>query len=76
MVHTDTGWHAEYFEKFNINIQSQAGCEFYYPMHNEAMTSNTGDIYWFRNTVPHGVRNNSDKDQIILTVCVKPFKGT
>jgi len=76
LIHTDTGWHAEYFEKFNINIQSQPGCEFYYPDANEAMTSNTGDVYWFRNTVPHGVRNNSDKDQIILTACIKTFRGT
>lgn len=71
LPHTDRGWHPEYFDKFNFAIQSQKGCSFYYPQHGEAMQSVTGDVHWFRNTVPHGVKNDSDDDQIILTVCVK-----
>lgn len=74
-VHTDTGWHPEYYEKFNFSIQSQPGCAFYYPEDDEVMTSNTGDVYWFRNTIPHGVRNASAEDQIIMTVCIKTHGG-
>lgn len=71
-VHTDAGaWHADSTEKFNFSLQSQPGCAFYYPEDGEAMTSNTGDVYWFRNTVPHGVRNESAEDQIIMTVCIQ-----
>lgn len=75
LVHTDMGWHPNYFEKYNFSLQSQAGCSFYYPETGESMESVTGDLYWFRNTVPHGVRNTSDREQLILTACVKPFEG-
>lgn len=71
-VHSDKGgWHADVTEKFNFSIQSQPGCAFYYPEDQEEMTSSTGDVYWFRNTVPHGVKNESKEDQIIMTVCVQ-----
>ena len=44
---------------------------------DEAMTSNTGDVYWFKNTIPHGVKNDSADEQIVMTVCIKThsFKG-
>lgn len=71
LVHTDTGWHPEYFAKFNVALQSQAGCAFYYPDHGQEMCAETGDLHWFRNTVPHGVRNTSDCDQLILTACIR-----
>lgn len=70
-IHTDTGWHPEYFDKYNLAIQSQPGCSFYYPETGESMEAVTGDLHWFRNTVPHGVKNESDRDQIILTFCIK-----
>ncbi len=70
-VHEDKGWHPEYFDKFNIAVQSQPGCAFYYPEQGEAMKQVTGDVHWFRNTIPHGVVNESSDDQIILTVCVR-----
>lgn len=74
-IHTDTGWHPEYFEKYNLALQSQDGCSFYYPETGESMEAKTGDLHWFRNTVPHGVKNDSDQDQIILTFCIKPYSG-
>lgn len=70
-IHTDTGWHPEYFDKYNLALQSQSGCSFYYPETGESMEAVTGDLHWFRNTVPHGVKNESDQDQIILTFCIK-----
>ena len=74
LPHTDMGWHPNYFEKYNISLQSQDGCAFYYPETGESMESKTGDLFWFCNTVPHGVRNISDREQLILTVCIKPFE--
>ncbi|HTD89237.1 MAG TPA: hypothetical protein VK663_01125 [Burkholderiales bacterium] len=70
-LHADQGWHPEYYDKFNLAIQSQPGCAFYYPDQGEAMEQVTGDMHWFRNTVRHGVINKSDHDQIIMTVCVR-----
>lgn len=77
LPHVDPGWHAENYDKFNFSIQSQPGCSFYYPKDEESMHSNTGDVYWFRNTVVHGVKNASDADQIIMCVCIQThkFKG-
>ncbi len=71
-VHSDAGgWHADSTEKFNFSLQSQPGCSFYYPDDGESMESVTGDVFWFKNTVPHGVKNDSQEDQIIMTVCIQ-----
>ena len=70
-VHTDSAWHAQFYEKFNISIQSNSNAQFFYPEVDEAMASNAGDVYWFKNTIPHGVKNTSADDQIIMTVCIK-----
>ena len=74
-VHTDSAWHAQFYEKFNISISSNPNVHFYYPEHDNAMSSNTGDVYWFKNTIPHGVKNMSQNDQIIMTVCIKTHKS-
>jgi len=71
LPHTDMGWHPGYFAKFNFALQSQDGCAFFYPDHDQEMRAVTGDLHWFRNTVPHGVRNTSDRSQLILTVCIR-----
>jgi hypothetical protein len=75
--HTDKGWHADYYEKFNITIESNSQSAFYYPDHNEAMLSRMGDAFWFKNTVSHGVKNDGVTDHIVMTVCIKThaFKG-
>lgn len=71
LPHTDMGWHPNYFAKFNFALQSQDGCAFFYPDHGQEMRAETGDLHWFRNTVAHGVRNASDRDQLILTACIR-----
>lgn len=71
LPHADTGWHPNFYAKFNIALQSQDGCSFYYPDTGEEMRAKTGELHWFKNTIKHGVRNNSDKDQLILTCCIK-----
>lgn len=70
-LHTDQGWHPNYFDKYNLALQSQPGCSFFYPETSESMEALTGDLHWFRNTVPHGVINESQDDQLILTFCIK-----
>jgi hypothetical protein len=66
--HTDRGWHAESFEKFNICLQSNPAAGFCYE--GEAMVQRAGDIHWFRNTVDHWVVNQGTDDHIIMTVCI------
>lgn len=71
-THTDTGWHADYYEKFTIAVKSAPGAVFRFPQGDIAAVP--GDCYWFDNSVPHSVENNSDEDRIALIVCIKTRK--
>lgn len=73
--HTDKGWHPEYYDKYNFTLQSTPGAAFVYPEHGESMVSQAGDLYWFKNTVPHGVVNDGDDDHIVMTVCIRSHGG-
>lgn len=67
--HTDTGWHVDYYDKFNICLQSNPKAAFYYE--DEAMFANPGDVHRFRNDVEHWVKNEGIEDHIVLTVCIR-----
>lgn len=75
LPHVDTGWHVDYYDKFNIALQSSRGALFGYPDAKEAMQAFTGDCYWFRNDVLHEVQNVSPDDQVILTVCIRSHRA-
>lgn len=66
--HTDVGWHVEYFEKFNICLQSNPKAVFFYA--GDGMLAEQGDVHWFRNDVPHWVKNEGETEHIVLTVCI------
>lgn len=76
--HIDRGWHAEYYDKFAVQIashQQQAFC-----FEGESLCAAPGDVYWFDNSKEHWVENNSPVERITLIVCIKPhtsleFKG-
>lgn len=72
LPHTDTGWHADFYDKFNISIQSQPGCVFHYE--GEEMHSVTGDVYWYMNDKDHWITNTSDRDQIVMSVSIRTHK--
>lgn len=71
--HNDKGWHAEYYDKFNICLQSNEHCAFEFD--GERMPQRQGDIDHFRNDVDHWVVNNGDNDHIILTACIRLDRG-
>lgn len=73
LPHVDKGWIVDYYDRFNINIKSQKGCRFHYE-DGEVMESLTGDVYWFINSKTHWVTNESNDDQVILTVCIKTHR--
>jgi hypothetical protein len=68
-VHTDSGWHADYYEKFYIPIQNGPGSIFRFPSGD--IHADPGDCYWFNNAVPHSVINGSDTDRIAMIACIK-----
>lgn len=71
--HIDRGWHAGYYDKFNICLASNCKTDFFYE--DSFMKQSPGDIHWFRNDVMHWVRNEGDTDHIVLTVCIGFDKG-
>jgi uncharacterized cupin superfamily protein len=71
--HVDRGWHAAYFDKFNICLNSNPRARFQYD--GEAMVQAPGDVHWFRNDVTHEVINEGATDHIILTVCIAIDRG-
>lgn len=67
--HTDHGWHAGYYSKFYIPIQNAEGATFSFP--DGVIRPSLGDVYWFDNSFPHWVENNSKEDRIALIVCIR-----
>jgi hypothetical protein len=72
--HTDTGWHVDYYDKFNIYLQADAKTAFCYAT-GEEIRAKSGDVYYFVNNVEHEVINKGDDDHIVLTVCIRIDKG-
>lgn len=74
--HTDGGWHAGNYDKYYVALQNEPGSEFYWGEAGEGGTirAKTGDVYWFRNDIIHGVRNDSADDRIAMIVCIQGGK--
>lgn len=72
--HVDLGWHAGFYDKFNVIIKGNPGSYFGWPDDNELVNLNTGDVFHFRNDTMHEVVNNSNEDVIILVVCIRTLK--
>jgi hypothetical protein len=73
--HVDSGWHASYYEKYFVPIQSDPGCVFGFE--DGEIHATPGEIYWFNNSRPHWVKNDSQRDRIVMIVCIRShkFKG-
>ena len=69
LPHVDTGWHVDYFDKFNVCLQSNDRAYFDYG--NERMYARAGDVHRFVNNKEHGVINDGDDDHIVLTICLR-----
>ncbi len=67
--HTDPGWHARYFDKFALQIQSAPGQAFCFD--GERLESKPGDIYYFDNSFTHWVENPTPYDRITAIVCIR-----
>ncbi len=72
--HTDPGWHARYYQKFGIQIQSSPGQAFCFD--NQQLVTKPGDIFWFDNSYTHWVTNPTPHDRITAIVCIRTnWKG-
>lgn len=72
--HSDPGWHARYYQKFAIQIQSAPGQAFEFD--NESLVTKPGDLFWFDNAHTHWVNNPTEYDRITAIVCIRTeWKG-
>jgi len=69
--HADSSWHVDYYDKFNICLQSNPDCAFIWPEEGEVLKEQQGDVHRFVNTTPHQVVNLGNDDYIVLVVCLR-----
>lgn len=67
--HVDRGWHPEFYDKYNVCLQSNPKAAFCYQ--NEKFVQKQGDIHFFENEILHWVVNDGDTDHIIMIVCIR-----
>lgn len=70
--HTDAGWHAQYYDKFFVPILIKEGAIFGFD--DGDINAKEGEAWWFDNSNPHWVTNNSDIDRIGMIVCIRTEK--
>ena len=71
--HKDGDWHARYYEKFAVQIQSAP--EQFFCFDGERLETKPGDVFWFDNAHTHWVTNPTPYDRITMIVCIKADKG-
>ena len=69
LPHTDSGWHAGFYEKYYIPIQNGIGSKFCFECGE--IEPEAGEVYRFRNDVLHWVDNDSDEDRIAMIICIR-----
>lgn len=67
--HVDGGWHAGFYQKFYVAVQNRPGSVFGWE--DGDIHASDGQVYWFRNDVPHWVTNDSSEDRISMIVCIR-----
>jgi hypothetical protein len=67
--HTDSGWHAEYYNKYYVPIKNAEGSVFGFI--DGVIDPNIGEVWKFDNSVLHWVSNNSDSERIAMIICIK-----
>lgn len=67
--HVDPGWHARYYEKFALQIDSAPGQMFCFE--GAALETRPGDLFWFDNQYLHWVDNPTAYDRITMIICIK-----
>ncbi len=67
--HVDGGWHAEYYDKYYVPVKNEDGAIFSFE--DGVIAPAEGDVYWFDNSKPHWVENNSDSERIAMVICIR-----
>lgn len=68
--HIDVGWHARHYLKFGVQVSAAPGQKFCFE--NYKLETKAGDLFAFRNDIPHWVENPTDHERITLIICLRP----
>lgn len=74
LPHNDSGWHADYYDKYYVPIENSKGAVFGFD--DGVIDPDLGDAWAFDNSYNHWVDNNTDQDRIAMVVCIKQSKYT
>lgn len=67
--HTDSGWHAQQYLKFALQLKSAPGQKFCYD--GLELETEPGDLYAFDNSRPHWVTNPTAFERWTLIICLR-----
>lgn len=67
--HVDHGWHARHYDKYAVQLTSAPGQSFH--VEQEKLSAEPGECYFFDNSRPHWVINESSQDRMTMIVCVR-----
>lgn len=67
--HSDTGWHAEFYAKYALQLRGNADQAFCFE--GASLSAQPGELYTFDNSKTHWVYNMSDEERITLIVCIR-----
>jgi Aspartyl/Asparaginyl beta-hydroxylase len=67
--HIDDAWHANYYEKYGISIESAPGQ--FFCVDQDKLETRPGDLFTFNNSYLHWVTNPTGYDRITLIVCIR-----
>jgi hypothetical protein len=62
---------AMYYKRYQVPLKNKPGVVF--RTEREAVFMEPGSVWWFDNTIPHEVVNNSDDDRIAMVIDIRPF---
>jgi aspartyl/asparaginyl beta-hydroxylase (cupin superfamily) len=68
--HVDQGAPATYYKRYHLALKAEPGC--LNSSGGEVIQYSMGEFWWFDNSVPHSVVNNSADDRITLVMDVRP----
>lgn len=70
LPHIDRGWHPEFYPlKLYVPLQTNPQC--INRVEDETVIMQTGECWYFNNTVEHEVVNEGDDDRITLIICLR-----
>lgn len=68
--HVDQGAPATYYKRYHLALKAEPGA--LNSSAKEVIQYRMGEFWWFDNSVPHSVTNNSADDRITLVMDVRP----